>query len=277
MDTSIAFIGGGNMASCIFSSIVGRMPSLPITVSDPHADKRERFAAHGARVTADNVQAFSAASVVFLAVKPQALPGVLRELAAAQADFSERVLISMAAGCSCDSIISYTGPARLIRIMPNTPARISQGVMAMYCTPQVSPDSRRLARELLEPLGLLVEVDSEELLNVIGVVGGCAPAFVYRFMEAMIAASVSRGLTEQDARGIAQQVVLGAAGMALGSPDQTLAALREAVTSRGGTTYEGLKVMSELDFDGLIEQTVAASMRRTRELEQQFAAQAGRT
>lgn len=258
------------MSTCIFDSILDHNGGAQVTVSGPHPERLSHFASRGAEVTADNVKAASDGDIVFLGVKPQVLTGVLQELANHHVDFKSKILITMAAGYRCASIIAHTGSERLVRIMPNTPAKIGLGVIGAYYCRGVSAQDREAVEPLIANLGLVIEAKSEDEINAIGVVAGCAPAYLFRFMEAMIANSVKLGISAEDARSIAEQVFIGSATLAGRSHDRSVAQLREAVTSKGGTTYEGLKVMTELDFDGLVAKTVEASMRRTSELEQMF-------
>lgn len=269
IDTSVAFIGGGNMASCIFESVIKSLSPRNITVSGPHLEKLEHFKVSGANITTDNVQAVQKSKIVFLGVKPQILTAVLQELADAKIDFEEKLVISMAAGYPLKSIEKFLNSSRLVRIMPNTPAKIGEGVTAVTFDKCCADPDKELVRLLLKGMGTVCE-GNERQLNVIGAVAGCGPAFVYRFMEALIAESVRHGLDEKDSRSMVEQLFKGTADMVINNQQQSIASLREAVTSKGGTTFAGLTKMSEGRFEDMMQKVIQASLDRTAEFESMF-------
>lgn len=265
----IAFIGGGNMASCIFESVLKHASPRNITVSGPHLEKLQHFKDAGASVTTDNVAAAKEAQIIFLGVKPQILTAVLEELAASGIDFEEKLVISMAAGFKLSSIEKHLHSRRLVRIMPNTPAKIGLGLTAVTFGEAIADPDREVVRLMLSGMGESAE-GSEEQLNVIGAVAGCGPAFVYRFMEALVSESVRHGLPEAQSRKIVEQLVKGSAAMVIENQGQSLASLREAVTSKGGTTYAGLCKMTEGGFEDMMQKVIQASLDRTCEFEKMF-------
>lgn len=265
----LSFIGGGNMASCIFRSVLKHCSPRNITVSGPHVEKLEHFRQDGAAVTSDNLEAARAGSVIFLGVKPQVLTGVLEELAASGTDFSDKLVISMAAGYKLSSISRILHSERLVRIMPNTPASLGEGVTAVAYGSGVSAEDKELVRLLLDGMGKSVE-GSEQDLNVIGVIAGCGPAFVYRFMESLISESVKHGLDEQASREIVEQLLKGSADMVIHNQDTPVSKLREAVTSKGGTTFAGLTKMTEGHFEDTMHEAVEAALKRTAEFESMY-------
>jgi pyrroline-5-carboxylate reductase len=266
----IAFIGGGNMSTCIYESIIasGFNPQN-ITVSGPHVEKLEKFKQKGSVITSDNIEALKNADIVFLGVKPQILTSVLDEIAASGVALNHKLFVSMAAGFKLSSIEKKLNTKKIIRIMPNTPAKLGLGVIAVVYDTEVSDNEKKLSEKMLSGMGTCI-VGDEDNLNVIGAVAGCGPAFVYRFMEALIAEAVAHGLSADNARKIVEQTVLGSANMSLKNQDCTLASLREAVTSKGGTTYAGLCKMTEGNFEQIMKNTVQASLDRTYEFEKMF-------
>ncbi len=266
---TIAFIGGGNMASCIFESVIKHQSPRNITVSGPHIEKLQKFKDKGAAITTSNIEAAKNSAIIFLGVKPQMLTAVLEELAGSGIDFEEKLVISMAAGFRLASIEKQLQSSRLVRIMPNTPAKIGEGVTAVsYGSGCADPD-KEIVRLMLGGMGMVSE-GSEQLLNVIGAVAGCGPAFIYRFMEAMIAEASRHGIDEKEGRRIMEQLFKGTADMVINNQDSTVAALREAVTSKGGTTYAGLCKMTEGNFEDMMQKVVQASLDRTAEFEKMF-------
>ncbi len=266
----IAFIGGGNMASCIYESIIASgFDAKNITVSGPHLEKLEKFKSKGSEITTDNLEALKNAEIIYLGVKPQILTSVLDEIAASGIALNHKLFISMAAGFKLSSIESKLNTKKIIRIMPNTPAKLGLGVIAVVYDSEVTDNEKELASKMLSHMGQCI-VGDEDNLNVIGAVAGCGPAFVYRFMEALIAEAVAHGLNEKDARAIVEQTVLGSANMCIKNQDTKLSELREAVTSKGGTTFAGLCKMTEGNFEQLMKNTVQASLDRTYEFEKMF-------
>ncbi len=264
----IAFIGGGNMASCIFKSALASVAPACITVSGPHIEKLQHFKEDGAAITTSNVEAAENSNMVFLAVKPQNLTAVLEELVKAKIDFSGKLVISMAAGFKLSSIEKIISSKRLVRIMPNTPAKIGHGATAVSFY-DVSETDKSAVYSVLNAMGKSFEC-SEQGLNVIGAIAGCGPAFVFRFMEAFIHEGIVNGLDAATARGIVEETVLGSALLSCASKDAEISSLREAVTSKGGTTAAGLAKMTEHDFEKTIKDTVKASLDRTYEFEKLY-------
>lgn len=265
----VAFIGGGNMASCIFESVKKSVSPRNITVSGPHIEKLEHFKAEGASITSDNAIAAKSAGIIFLGVKPQILTSVLEDLVKNGVDFKDRLVISMAAGYCLSSLQRLTGSDRIVRIMPNTPAKIGQGVTALCCGLGVNASDVQLVKGLLNGMGKTFE-GSEKQLDVIGAVAGCGPAFVFRFMEALISESVKNGMDEKTSRAMVEQLLSGSAQLVIQNQNQTLAQLREAVTSKGGTTYAGLCKMTEGHFEDMMHSVIDASLARTLEFEKMY-------
>lgn len=268
MALKIGFIGGGNMASCIFKGIVKTRPHQDqIMVSGPHLEKLTAFKEAGAELTVDNVAVATWADVLFLGVKPQILPEVLEEIKSV--DFSGKLVVSMAAGWRLSAFYSRLGEIALVRIMPNTPAKLGLGVTAVCPGAHVSDEQTQLCLELLAGLGKTVLTD-EEGINSLGALAGSTPAFLYRFLEALVAETVAHGFSESEARAIIEQMALGTASMVIANQDQSLAQLREAVTSKGGTTFQGLAQMTNYHFEDMMHDVIEACLRRTREFEDMF-------
>lgn len=266
----IAFIGGGNMATCIFNGIVATRPNLDkIMVSGPHTEKLAHFAQKGAAITSDNVEALKFADVVFLGVKPQIMPSVLEELNQSGVSLDDKLLVSMAAGFRFEAFYKRLGQCKLIRIMPNTPAQLGLGLTSMCCGVGVSKEQETLCLELLKGLGKTVVTD-EEGINSLGALAGSAPAFFYRFMEALVAETIKYGFEPQEARKIIESVALGSAQMVIHNQDKEIGALREAVTSKGGTTFQGLSKMTEYKFEEMMDEVIKACLKRTHEFEEMF-------
>ena len=265
----VAFIGGGNMSSCIYESLTKIYSPEQIMVSGPHLEKLQKFKDRGSGITTDNLEALKFAEIIFLGVKPQILTSVLEEIAHSQEPLNHKLFISMAAGFKLSSIEKILNTKKIIRIMPNTPAKIGLGVVAVTYDEEVTETEKQNLNDMLKNMGLIVE-GSESQLNVIGVIAGCGPAFVYRFMETLVSESKKLGISDDLARKLVENTVLGAVSMVINSPNASLQSLREAVTSKGGTTFAGLTKMTEGHFEEIMHNTVTASIERTNEFEKMF-------
>lgn len=216
----------------------------------------------GVRVTADNRAAVSASAVVVLAVKPQQMAGLLAEVA----DLASRKLfISIAAGIPTGRIErELGGKPRVVRVMPNTPAQIGAGALALCRGSYATERDLELAEGMMRALGATVRVE-EAAMDAVTALSGSGPAYVYLMAEAMIRAGVDVGLTEELSRKLALQTVLGAARLMASSVEDP-AELRRRVTSPGGTTEAALKVLQDGRLVDLFSDAIRAAAARGREL-----------
>jgi pyrroline-5-carboxylate reductase len=269
--TSIGFIGGGNMARSLVGGLIadGVAPSA-FTVSEPDPARRAALAErYGVAVTADNCQAAAGAEVVVLAVKPQVLPGVAREIAAALAD-RHPLVVSIAAGIRSTDVARWVGDAvPVVRAMPNTPALIGCGATALYAGPGTEARHRELAESILRAAGSVTWVESEPQMDAVTALSGSGPAYFFLLTEAMADAGTALGLPRDTARLLALETALGAARMSVESADD-VAELRRRVTSPGGTTEAALAVLQNGGFGSLVDRAVRAACERSRELADSF-------
>ncbi|HOA94528.1 MAG TPA: pyrroline-5-carboxylate reductase [Quisquiliibacterium sp.] len=265
----ITFIGGGNMASALIGGLLaGRLSPGDIRVVDPVESQRallvQRF---GVGVSADAAGAVAGSDVTVLSVKPQQM----REAASAlAAHVRDQLVISVAAGIRASDLSRWLGGhARIVRAMPNTPALIGQGVTGLAPFPGLADADRARADEILRAVGQTVWVDEEGLLDAVTAVSGSGPAYVFHFIEAMLAGARALGLNEAQARALTIGTFTGAARLAAES-DEPPSVLRERVTSKGGTTAAALAVMSERGIATHIADAMAAACRRSVELGDEF-------
>jgi pyrroline-5-carboxylate reductase len=263
----ITFIGGGNMAASLIGGLVadGHDPQA-LTVSEPDPAKREALAERfGVRTSPDNNAALEGASTAVLCVKPQVARRVCQEIADAIAP-ERPLLISIMAGIPEASIKAWIGqPVPVVRTMPNTPAMIQSGAIAMHASPEVDAGQRNRAETIMRACGLARWVADEALVDVATAVSGSGPAYFFRLMEAIEQAGIGLGLEPEDARLLTIQTALGAARMAIESDDPP-ERLRERVTSPGGTTERALAVLDEGGFGPLVQRAVEAARQRAEEL-----------
>ena len=260
------FIGVGNMGGALAQAVCKKIGGENVCVSDYSAEKAQAFAeSYGCRA-ADNETVVSEARFIFLGVKPQVLPSVAETLCPfLQARNGDCVLVTMAAGISIASLEDMLGMhVPIIRIMPNTPVAVGEGMILYTANDSVSQADLECFISALSLAGKTDAIE-ETLIDAASVISGCGPAFMYMFLEAMVSAGEKLGLDGAQARTYAQQTMIGAATLAASSPE-TLEALRVKVCSPGGSTIEGVKKFQTLGLSDTVEQALGASYRRTLEL-----------
>jgi pyrroline-5-carboxylate reductase len=244
---TVAFIGGGNMASALIGGLRrSGVAAERIVVVEPTAAQRAKLAGDFGIAALDAAgPALSAAATVVWAVKPQSFA----EAAAACGGglVAQALQLSVMAGIRSGAIALASGSARVVRAMPNTPALIGQGIAGLYATPDVDAAGRAAAEALFAPTGASLWVAREEDLDAVTALSGSGPAYVFYFIEAMVQAGVEMGLPAGQARELAQATFAGAAALARAS-SLPPAELRAQVTSKGGTTHAAI---TSLDADGV--------------------------
>jgi pyrroline-5-carboxylate reductase len=266
LNQQIGFIGAGQMATALGQGFVkaGLVAGKDLLASDPLPDARERFAqATGGRTTADNLQVAAEADVVFLAVKPQQMAGVLAELRGQIT--AEKRVVSIAAGVRLDTLSEGLGEyVRLVRVMPNTPCLVGQGACGYCLGKNATAEDGELVEQLLASVGVAYQV-VEKLLDAVTGLSGSGPAFVYLIIEALSDGGVRMGLPRQVATALAAQTVRGAAEMVLSTGEHT-AVLRDRVTSPAGTTIAGLQALELGGLRAALMAAVEAATRRSFQL-----------
>ena len=270
-DTTLAFIGGGNMASSLVGGLIadGWNPAS-IRVADTSAQQLERLSQHfPVTTTTDNRAAVAQADVIVLAVKPQSMQAVTRELAA---DISRQhsLVISIAAGIRESTLREWLGAGTaIVRTMPNTPAMVQSGATALFANPAVNDEQRSIAESILRAVGVAIWVDDEALMDAVTALSGSGPAYFLLFMEALQQAGCELGLPDKTAHLLTLQTAFGAAKMALESTEEA-ATLRRRVTSPGGTTERAIAVLQDGGFEALVSRALQAAAARSRELADEF-------
>ncbi len=261
-----AFIGGGVMAEAIISRATtqGVLHAADVCVAEPVAERRTLLAdRYGVSTSEDNLAAVGGARLVVLAVKPQHLPEVFDGLAGKLSP--EQTVLSIVAGATLTGLTSGLGHRRVVRVMPNTPARVGEGVSVWIATPDVDAEARQAATELLAAMGTQLYVDDEAVLDMATAVSGSGPAYVFGFMEALADAAVDLGIPREMAQALVLQTVLGSAVLAKEAAEAP-ALLREKVTSPGGTTAEALKTLEHAGFRDIIRDAVKAAYAKAQAL-----------
>ncbi len=264
--SEFGFIGVGNMGGALAGAVCKKVGGENVCVSDYSAEKAESFAnAFGCRAV-DNHEIAFRAKFIFLGVKPQVLPSVAASLRGALAERKDEfVLVTMAAGVSIASLEAMLDMrAPVIRIMPNTPVAVGEGMILYTANEAVSRDDLDGFVSALSLAGKTDRIE-EDLIDAASVISGCGPAFMYMFLEAMQKTGVRLGLDSEKARLYAEQTMLGAASLAMDS-EESLEALRVRVCSPGGSTIEGVKKFQSLGLSDTVAEALNASYRRTLEL-----------
>ena len=227
------------------------------------AEKLAKVGAGAAAILAD-ASGIEGASTVVLAVVPQVMPAVLASLKGkVQAD---QLVMSIAAGVELQTLENGLGGHKtLIRVMPNTPAQVGQGVAAWFAAPAVSEAQKADARSILQAIGSELEVDREAYMDMVTAVSGSGPAWIMLMLEAMIDAGVQIGLKPDWARELAMQTMTGSVALARETGLHT-AQLKNMVTTPGGTTAAGLFAMEKAGVPAGIMEGILAAYRRGQEL-----------
>jgi len=267
----IAFIGGGNMAASLIGGLRAQgTPANSICASDPGEEQRNKLSAeHGIQTFASNAEAVAGADVIVLAVKPQIMQAVCRELS--QHLEHAPLIVSIAAGISSESLQNWLGPQprAIVRCMPNTPSLLGQGASGLYANARVSAEQKTHAEQLLSAVGLALWLEEEQLIDAVTAVSGSGPAYFFLLIEAMISAGEQLGLPRETASRLTLQTALGAARMACES-DVGAAELRRRVTSPNGTTEAAIKAFQAGGFESLVQHAINAAAQRSAELAAQL-------
>lgn len=268
---TIAFIGAGNMTQSIVGGMVQNgYPANYITVSNPSIGKLERLQQQlGVTVTQHNSEAVANAEVVVLAVKPQLMAAVCAQLKAETANLNDKLIISIAAGIRLAKYQDYLAAERIIRVMPNTPSLVGQGMTGLVAEAAASSADRDFASSIFNRVGKTMWVDDEDQMDILSALAGSGPAYFFEFMASLQKAAVALGFDHQQARILVNQTALGAAAMASAS-EHELPDLRAQVTSKGGSTAKGIEVYQAADIDFISEQALRAAVKRNQEMAQLF-------
>jgi pyrroline-5-carboxylate reductase len=261
---SIAFIGGGHMASALIGGLVraGR-PASDISVVEPDEAQRARLARDfGVTAQSGADKRLATASTVVWAVKPQHFRAAA---APCMAHVGKALQLSVMAGVHSESLVAASGSARVVRAMPNTPALIGRGIAGLFAREAVTAAERERVEQLLAPTGSWLWLSQEGDLDAVTALSGSGPAYVFFVMEAMIRAGVEMGLPEAQSRTLVLATFDGATALAAGSA-LTPAALRAQVTSRGGTTQAAIESLQADGVDAAFYRALAAARARAREL-----------
>ena len=267
----VAFIGLGNMGASLAKAVAKEVAAKDLLLVNRSPQKVQEFIGQYGGTASDLEEAFKEAEVIFLGVKPYQICPLLEEYQTVLSQRSNLLLVSMAAGLELDKMARVVKNDRvgLIRIMPNTPVAIGQGVISLARSQAVTDQQVAQVKQLLTRAGALYEIE-ETLMDPATAVAGCGPAFVYQMIEAMADAGVCLGLTREQALQMAAQTFQGASQMVLETGEHP-ARLRDAVCSPGGSTISGVNRLEQVGLRGNIIAGVEAAYKRTQEMGQEAA------
>ncbi len=263
-EKKFGFIGCGNMGGAILTGAMekGVLQGANTIIYDALPAVMEKFADHGVAMAKNSVDLCDKADIILLAVKPQYLPALLQEIGPALKD---KCVISIAAGKRTEYLKSaIKNPCRVLRVMPNTPVMVYEGAMVLCSDNDLTMEEWELTDNLFGALGI-VEWVPEDLFDAVVGLSGSGPAYAAMFIEALADGGVREGLPRKTAYRLAAQTVLGTAKLILGKEVHP-GALKDMVSSPGGTTIEGCLALEVGGMRAAVMQSVSASAQKSRKL-----------
>jgi len=257
----IGFIGGGNMAEALIKGIL-QSNMKDIMVSEPRDERRAYLEkTYSIRTTSDNKEICKNCTIIILAVKPQNMDDVTAEISGVIS--SDTVIVSIAAGITLSYLSTRLKTSKIIRVMPNTPALVQEGMSVLSLCECIHDKEMGLVREIFMSVGKVL-VLPEKYMDAVTALSGSGPAFFALFAEKMVEAGLIVGLTVENASELAIQTLIGTAKLLeTGMPPGRL---REMVTSPGGTTAAGLRVFEERGLKNIVQAAIEAAAGRSGEL-----------
>jgi len=262
MKYKAGFIGAGNMGAALLRSVAAAVGGENVAVFDLSEEKAAKAASLTGAACVSAEEIYKNSKFIFFAVKPNAIEKVLS--GAASQIKGKSVIVSMAAGISIAKIRSAVGSDNVIRIMPNTPAAIGEGMILYTPDKSIAPDDEKEFLAVMDRCGVVDKID-EKLIDAASALSGCGPAFVYMFIEGLADGAVACGLSREKALLYAKQTILGAASLSMTSgkhPEE----LKDAVCSPGGTTIEGVLALERSSFRSAAADAVIAAYEKTSKL-----------
>lgn len=269
---TISFIGAGNMASAIIGGMLENgYQGGDIWVSAPDDNHlqaiRKRF---GVSVTTDNRYCAQQSDIIVLAVKPQVMADVCRDIAP-MVQNTRPLVVSIAAGLTADTIDQWLGGGLpLVRVMPNTPSLVGKGAAGLFANDRVTEEQKGMVQSVFESIGSALWVDDENLLHAVTALSGSGPAYFFLMLEALESAATEAGIAPETARELAIQTMTGAAEMA-GRSEHDPGQLKRNVMSPGGTTEQAINTFEEGGLRELVKKAYGAAFTRSGEMAKELA------
>jgi len=264
---TIAIIGAGNMGTSLIGGLIASgHPRDHLIAADPSKDKLTYLAnTFQIQTTNHNLVAIEQADIVVLAVKPQHIESLIKEIAES-VQHKNPLIITIAAGIRIANIENWLGHSlAIVRAMPNTPALIGAGAAALFANAEVTSEQRNAAESILRAVGITVWVDDEALMDTVTALSGSGPAYFFLIMEILQESAEALGLPTDMAKLLTLQTALGASRMAIES-GQPVSELRKQVTSPGGTTEKAINTLENQNLRGIFQAALQAAKSRSEEL-----------
>lgn len=265
MIAKIGFIGAGRMAEAMIRGLIEQevYTENEIIACAPSKETRERVSSNLDIVMYETAaEVAEKAGVVVIAVKPKQIPDLFEKEKLVLT--AEHLVISIAAGVRINTLRSYVPDAKIVRVMPNHCCMVLEGASGYACGDDVADEDLDTVDEILSSLGLAIEVEENDLDAVTGVCGS-SPAYMYMFADAIAEVGVRNGLSKDTALELAAQSLVGAGRMML-ETGMTPKELIDSVCSPGGTTIEGVKVLENRGFDGIVKEAIEAVIEKSRSM-----------
>lgn len=270
MAQTLIVIGGGNMGGAILRGSVasGLVPRERVVVVEPDEAKAPGLLAVAGSVVRSAAQipvGDPRETMILLGIKPQVFPEVTRDLAARAGDFNGALVVSIMAGMTLGRIeAACPWAGACVRLMPNLPASVARGITAMCPEARCTPEQIGQVRAIFERVGVVVDLD-ESLIDAFTAVAGSGPAYVFLLAEAMSRGAQAAGFSREQADRISRATISGSAAM-LDADPRDAGTMREAVTSKGGTTEAALRVLADSEWTAAMERAIIAGRDRARAL-----------
>lgn len=261
----IGLVGGGNMAEALIKGIKGKGQG-DILVSEPREERRHYLErTYNVKVTSSNREVATTCNIIILAIKPQNMAEVIEEISDLIKE--DKTVVSIAAGVPLSYLQQRLKTRKLVRVMPNTPALVQEGMSVISLCECFSDKDITVVRDIFMNIGRVLTLP-EKYMNAVTTLSGSGPAFISLFIESMITAGERLGLNRDVSEELATQTLIGTARMV--ETGLQLHRIREMVTSRGGTTEAGLKAFEEKGFSDIVYYALKMAFERAKELERLF-------
>lgn len=274
INSKVGFIGGGNMGRAIAGGLLrGGMHATDLMIAEPLPEQCDilRKELYGIMVTDENAAVAAAVDTLLFSVKPQILKPVCQGLAAIVQQ-SRPLIMSIAAGPRIRDIDQWLGGGlSVVRVMPNQPALIDQGISALFANQQTAEAGRIMAEKIMSAVGQVVWLDSESKMDAVTAVSGTGPSYFYLLIDCMIEAAIKFGIDPDIARTLAVETARGATALA-SAETESMASLIERVRSPGGTTTAAFEQLDSADVRGIFAAAIDAAERRAAELAREASA-----
>ena len=274
INTNVGLIGGGNMGRAIAGGLLrGGMHATNLMIAEPLPEQCDllRKELYGIMVAEENETVAAAVDTLLFSVKPQILKPVCESLAEIVQQ-SRPLIMSIAAGPKIEDIDQWLGGGlSVVRVMPNQPALIDQGISALFANERTDESGRDMAEKIMTAVGQVVWLDSESKMDAVTAISGTGPSYFYLLIDCMIEAGVNSGIDPETARTLAVETARGATSLAA-AETESMSSLIERVRSPGGTTTAAFELLDAADVRGIFAAAIAAAERRAAELAEEASA-----